>query len=94
VVGHPNCSGAQGAAKRCIGVSAWDAAIGQEVTIINDGILPITCSTAIVAGNEVQAAADGRIEPVGTGAVNGVPIGMAMDSQATVGGDCEILWYK
>ena len=88
-VGHPNASGAQGAGKKCIGVAAWDIAIGGEVTIINEGILPITCSAAITAGQEVQAAADGSVIPLAAGRA----LGMAMDSQATVGGDVEVLWY-
>jgi len=88
-VSPPNGAGAQGAGKRCLGVASWDAATGQEVTIKRGNVLPVTCSAAITAGQEVEVAADGSVIPLAAG----IPVGRAVATQPTVGGDAQILVY-
>jgi len=58
------------------------------VGIIREGIVPITTSAAITAGQLVQVAADGTIVPVSTG----VAIGTACDDAAS-GADAEVALF-
>jgi Uncharacterized conserved protein (DUF2190) len=89
-VSPPSGAGANGGAgKRVLGVAAWDAAIGQEVTVLRDKVVPITVAAAVVAGQWVECTADGSVQPVNTG----VAIGYCVRSQATIGQDAEILVF-
>lgn len=88
-VSPPNGAGAAGAAKRVLGVASWDAAIGQEVTVKRGNVVPVTCGAAITAGQEVEVTATGTVIPLAAG----IAVGVAVDSQATVGGDAQILLY-
>jgi hypothetical protein len=82
--------GAGQAAKRALGVAAFDAPIGGLFTVLREGILPITCGAAITAGSEVEIDAQGRVINIAAG----IAVGVAMDTQATVGADAEILLYN
>ena len=85
-VAHPSAAGANGgAAKMIIGVAKYDAAVNTLVGIKREGIVPITASAAITAGQGVQVAADGPVVPQSTG----VLIGYACDDCAN-GADCEV----
>lgn len=85
-VALPSGAGANGgAAKMVFGVSKYDCAINKLVGIIRGGIVPITSSAAITAGQGVQVAADGTVVPFTTG----VMIGLACDDCAN-GADCEV----
>jgi hypothetical protein len=59
-------------------------------TVLREGILPITCGAAITAGSEVEIDASGRVINIAAG----IAVGLAMDTQATVGADAEILLYN
>lgn len=89
-VAHPSGAGANGgAAKMIFGVAKYDQpTIGKLVGIIREGIVPITTSAAITAGQLVQVAADGTIVPVSTG----VAIGTACDDAAS-GADAEVALF-
>ena len=86
-VALPSGAGANGgAAKMVFGVSKYDqSVIGKLVGIVRGGIVPITSSAAITAGQGVQVAADGTVVPFTTG----VQIGTACDDCAS-GADCEV----
>lgn len=86
-VALPSGAGANGGAGKMIfGVSKYDqTVIGKLVGIIRGGIVPITASAAITAGQGVQIAADGTVVPFTTG----VMIGIACDDCAN-GADCEV----
>lgn len=89
-VSPPSGAGANGGAgKRCLGVASWDAAVGQEVTVKRGNVLPVTCAAAITAGQLVEVDATGAVIPLAAG----VPVGLAVDTQATVGGDAQILVF-
>jgi hypothetical protein len=83
-------TGAGQAAKRQLGVAAFDAPLGGLFTVLREGILPITCSAAITGGQEVEVASGGTVIPLAAG----IAVGLAMDTQATVGADAEILLYN
>jgi hypothetical protein len=84
---HPVAAGANGGAGKMIfGVAKYDqAVVGKLFGIIREGIVPITASAAITAGQEVQVVGDGSVVPFSTG----TPIGTACDDCA-VGADCEV----
>ena len=85
-VALPSGAGANGgAAKMVFGVAKYDAAINKLVGVARGGIVPITASAAITAGQSLQAAADGTVIPATTGIV----VGYACDDCAN-GADCEV----
>jgi hypothetical protein len=89
-VGHPGAGGrALGAGKRIFGVAKWDAPVGGKVGIAKGGIVPITCSGAILAGSEVEVAADGSVIVL----ASGIAIGLALND-ALLGSDAEIDLYE
>jgi len=81
-VGQATVAGVRG-----LGVFAFDAPQNAMVTVIREGIVPITAGAAITAGQDLDVDASGRVVPHTTGIV----IGTAMDNQATVGNDAEVL---
>jgi predicted RecA/RadA family phage recombinase len=89
-VAHPNGGGnALGAGKRIFGVAKYDAASGGRVGIAREGIVPITTSGAIVAGDEVEVAANGTVVTLAAG----TPIGLCCNDAAS-GADAEIALYE
>lgn len=74
------------AGDRAIGVSAWDGALNEIINVIVAGIVPVTAGAAIVAGNEVQADANGQAIPLAAGK----SLGVAMTAASGAGVDAEI----
>lgn len=70
----------------CVGVAAWDAASGDLVGVIAEGIVPITSVAAIAAGARVEAGAAGKVQTLTTG----VPIGVCMTAASGADVDAEI----
>lgn len=67
------------------GVAAFDAAVGENVTVRSGGDHLLTASGAIAAGDQVSAAADGKVATSSGAAVIGVAvIGAADGETATV----------
>lgn len=73
------------AAGHALGVSSWDAAIGEGFTIIAEGVVPVTAGAAITAGDAIEVGANGTAVPLATG----VKVGVAVDSTAN-GADAQI----
>jgi len=72
-----------------IGVASYDAAIAKKVSIIGPGaVVPVTAGGTITAGQEVEAAAGGKVIAQDTGRA----IGRAFSS-ATLDTDCAVLIY-
>jgi predicted RecA/RadA family phage recombinase len=93
-VGHPNDAGAAangGASKYVFGVAKYDAAIGKQVGIVREGIVPIRCSAALTFGQKVMVAADGTVIPYVEGA-GAFAIGMACNSHG-INTDAEIALF-
>jgi hypothetical protein len=85
-VALPSGAGANGGAALMIfGVAKYDAAINRLVGVVRGGIVPITASAAITAGQKLQVAADGTVVPFAAGTI----IGIACDDCAN-GADCEV----
>ena len=45
------------AAGKVLGVAAFDAAVGAQVPVIGEGVVPVTAGAAITAGAEVEVGA-------------------------------------
>lgn len=61
-----------------IGVSSWDAAIGEGFTVIAEGVVPVLAGAAIAVGQAVQSDANGAAIPLAAG----VKLGVAVDGAA------------
>jgi hypothetical protein len=81
-VGHASADGV------AVGVAAWDAAIGELVPVISEGIIPITGGAAIVAGAIVGADAAGKVKTVVTATTK--VLGVCMTACSGVDVDAEI----
>lgn len=67
-----------GASDVVFGVAGHDAAVGEKVTVVRCGVVNLTASAAITAGQRVQAAANGAVAPLSSG----FAIGIAVDDIA------------
>ena len=59
--GNPFNIGPATAALKPFGVAAYDAPVGDVVPVVRGGIVPIKAVGAIVAGAEVEVAANGSV---------------------------------
>lgn len=68
---------------KAIGVAAFDAAIGETVAIYTGGVQEVTVggATAVVAGDQIIAAAAGTVTPSAT-PPTGTKLGIALTSAA------------
>lgn len=72
-----------GAGEPAFGVAAIDTAAGATLPVVREGVVGLTASAAITAGQRVETAATGKVAPHSTG----VPIGVAVaDIPATATG--------
>jgi predicted RecA/RadA family phage recombinase len=66
------------AAGPTIGVSTWDAGIGEKVGIISQGVVPVTAQGAIAAGARVEVGDTGRVRTLAAG----IPVGVCLNGAA------------
>jgi predicted RecA/RadA family phage recombinase len=78
-VGPPAAGG------QVLGVASWDAAVGEGVTVVCEGVLPVIAGAALTAGQAVQVDATGAAIPLAAG----TKVGLAVNSTAN-GADAEI----
>lgn len=71
-----------------LGVASYDAGIGERLYVITGGVVPITNTGGVTAGDEVEVAANGQVQTL----TDGVAIGVALDSAST-GEDCFVKLY-
>jgi hypothetical protein len=76
------------AAAKAVGVSTWDAAIGEKVGVIRHGVVPVTAGANIAAGVEVEVGANGQAVTLAAGKA----VGYCMTGVLS-GADAEILLY-
>lgn len=65
-----------------IGVAAFDAIVGQRVTVFTGGVQELTATAAITAGVPVTASANGGVAALGAGTDYAMVIGVAMTTAA------------
>lgn len=53
---------------KVLGVASQDGVTGQIVRIKRDGVWPVVCATATVAGDQLAAAANGQVTQLGVSA--------------------------
>jgi hypothetical protein len=68
-----------------LGVSSWDAAIGEGLDAIREGVVPVLAGAALAAGQAVQTDATGQAIPLAAG----IKCGYAVNGAAS-GADAEI----
>ena len=86
--------GPAGAASTAVlGVAAFDAAVGENVTVHAGGVQRLTASAAITAGGLVSAAAAGKCAAIGAG-VFGTLVGMALTTAANDGDVIEVSMFR
>jgi hypothetical protein len=82
-----------GAGAKPLGAAEYNAASGQWVGVVRNGILPITCgAVALVAGVEVMSDANGNVVIWDT-VIGHRPVGMCLNA-AAIGADAMIALYK
>jgi hypothetical protein len=59
------------AAVRAFGVAAFDAAVGESVSVLKKGVVPVTAGAAITADVEVEVGAAGVVIPKAAGVAVG-----------------------
>jgi predicted RecA/RadA family phage recombinase len=69
-----------------LGLAEWDAAAGEGVTVVTEGIYPVNSGAAIAAGQAVQTDATGSVIPLAAG----VKVGLCVDTVAGAGVDAQI----
>jgi hypothetical protein len=77
------------ASTKVVGVAAFDAAVGDKVTIHAGGVQRLTASAAITAGDNLAAAAAGKVAAIGAGTF-GQLVGVALTSAAADGDLVEV----
>lgn len=55
------------AAGKVLGVAAFDAAVGAQVSVIGEGVVPVTAGAAITAGAEVEVGTGGKAITLASG---------------------------
>ena len=55
------------AAGKILGVAAFDAAVGAQVPVIGEGVVPVTAGAAITAGAEVEVGTGGKAITLASG---------------------------
>jgi predicted RecA/RadA family phage recombinase len=78
------------ASTKFLGVAAFDAAVGEQVTIHCGGVQRLTASAAITAGDNLACTATGKVAPIGAGTF-GQLVGVALTSAAADGDLVEAL---
>lgn len=77
---------------RAIGVSSWDAANDEGLTVIREGVVPVTSGAAITAGAPVMTDANGKAIAWVFATSNANPVlGYCVDTVAGADVDAQIL---
>lgn len=69
---------------KVVGIAAWDAVAGREVTVHSGGVLPLLASGTVTAGDRVSAAADGKVATTAEGTAIGVALTTGTDASVDV----------
>lgn len=94
VVSATNTVAASSAASHaCVGVAEFDAASGTKVTAARGGIQLLVASGAITAGDDVEAAAAGKVATHTDGTADVNIIGFALNTAADAG-SVRVVWTK
>ncbi len=75
-----------GASSKVVGVALMDAAANEKVTVITEGVVEVTASGAIAAGDRVKSAANGQVAAATLGTDPDYQIiGIALTAAAAAG---------
>lgn len=82
VSGNDTVAPASAASAAWLGVAAFDAASGEQVTVLSGGVHELTASGAIAAGARVVTAAAGAVADIGAGTDYSQVVGVALAAAA------------
>lgn len=82
VTGNDTVGRAAGVDGAFVGVAAFDAAAGQPVTVLCEGVMVLTASGAIARGDRVTTAANGAVAALGASTAYDTVIGVALAAAA------------
>lgn len=82
VSGDKTVAPASAASATWLGVAAFDAASGENVTVYSEGVQRIIASGAITAGNTVEGAAGGKVAAHTNGTNDINVVGLALSTAA------------
>lgn len=77
---------------KVVGVAAFDAKNGENVTVLVGGVHRLTAAGAVTAGDRVAAAATGKVATAATPAT-GAQLGLALTTAAD-GATVEVAWNQ
>ncbi|WP_456478131.1 DUF2190 family protein [Geoglobus ahangari] len=92
LTGDETVSPASAGSTKVLGVAMKDAAAGELVTVITEGVVRVTAAGAITAGTKVQAAAGGQVDAWSAAAAGDSAkiVGLAITSAAAAGDKVKI----
>lgn len=82
VSGSGTVAPSAGASSAFVGVAAFDAASGAQVTVHKGGVQRLTASGAITAGDRVVSAAGGTVATFGANTDTSLVVGIALTTAA------------
>lgn len=82
VSGDGTVAAAAASSVKWVGVAGFDAASGERVTVFRGGVQRPTASGAIDAGDQVVAAASGKVATAGDTPAAGSLVGVALSDAA------------
>lgn len=85
VSGSGTVAPAAAASTTWLGVAAFDAAVGQQVTVFSEGVQRIVSAGAITAGSNVEAGAAGTVTTHTNGTNDVQIVGLALTTVAAAG---------
>jgi predicted RecA/RadA family phage recombinase len=79
-----------GANAAWLGVATTDAASGAKVGITSGGVQELVVAAAVVAGDVLISAANGRVTPLASETNYARVVGIALTAQPTTGQKCRV----
>ena len=92
LTGDETVAPASAGSTKVLGVAMKDAAAGELVTVITEGVVEVTAAGAVSAGSKVQAAANGQVSAWSATAAGDSAklVGVALTSAAAAGDKIKI----
>ncbi|MEV1295785.1 capsid cement protein [Pseudonocardia sp. NPDC049635] len=77
-----------------LGIATQDAKSGSKVTVTSGGVQEPTVAAAVVAGDVLIPAADGRVTPIAAAEDYSQVVGIALTAQPTAGQKCRARFIR
>lgn len=94
VSGSGSVAPAGAASTGCVGMAAFDAAVGQRVTVYAGGVQPLTAAATITAGALLKAAVGGQVTNWDSGSDDRASIVGSALTSASIGNDVRVVMQR